>query len=239
MGTGLRIFHVPTNLLTAKSPYFVNLAKLNDGTSHPVVDLGVHHHPVSNPLAGPLSYPELDEFAMALFTRWLHNENALHGPHDFQSLHHYLSLYILARKFEVEQLQNQVMDLVRHYYRAESMTAPAFRLSYIYANTSGPNMMRTFLVATAAYRVLSKGHDKSSDVDEALKEGTVSDGMKDALRGGGDLAVDFVLKLVEISKNDMEDPRRGKDSDWHQHSEGPFGTTESAQADDPEPYEKR
>lgn len=31
----------------------------------------------------------------------------LHGPHDFHSLHHYLNLYMIARKLEIEGLQNQ------------------------------------------------------------------------------------------------------------------------------------
>ena len=184
----------------------------NNNAANTVIDLSAHHHSSPNPLSGPLSYPELDEFAVALFTRWLHNEHSLHGPQDFHSLHHYLGLYILARKLEIEQLQNQVMDLVRHYYHAESMTAPAFRVQYVYANTSGANMMRKFLVATAAYRVMSKGHSESHDEDENVKgTGMISESMKNTLRGGGDLAVDFVCKLIELSKDDMEDPRKGPD----------------------------
>lgn len=31
----------------------------------------------------------------------------LHGPHDFHSLGHYLNLYAIANKLEIEGLQNQ------------------------------------------------------------------------------------------------------------------------------------
>lgn len=159
---------------------------------------------------------------MALFTLWLHDEHALHGPHDFHGLNYYLCLYVLARKFEIEQLQNQVMDFVRHYYHVESMTAPPFRLEYVYANTSGRNKMREFLVATAAYRVLSKGHTEPEDT------GALNEEMENLLRGGGDFAVDFTKKLVEEAKDDMEDPRKGDDCNWHEHSDGSFGTRRCA-----------
>jgi hypothetical protein len=44
---------------------------------------------------------------MALFKHWLEHDHKLAGPHDFHSLQHYLSLYVLARKFEIEDLENQ------------------------------------------------------------------------------------------------------------------------------------
>lgn len=48
------------------------------------------------------------------------------------------------------------MDLVRHYYREQNMTAPSYRLEYIYAYTHGANHMRTFLVSTAAFRAMEE-----------------------------------------------------------------------------------
>lgn len=41
------------------------------------------------------------------FQHWLMSHGKLHGPHDFHSLQHYLALYVLARKLEIEGLQNQ------------------------------------------------------------------------------------------------------------------------------------
>ena len=170
---------------------------------------------------------------------WLHNEHRLHGPNDFHSLQHYLSLYVLARKFEIESLENQVVDFVRHYYRVEAMTAPPFRLEYVYSNTSGPNKMREFLVATAAFRVVSRGYaaDDNNLTGDAFLTSGINDSLKDVLRGGGDLAIDFIVKLVDLVHRDMEDPRGGDDCRWHVHSEGPFGTMKCAVWGGSEPYE--
>ena len=192
----------------------------------------------TNPLAGPFSFPEFDEYAVALLTRWLHDPNNLPGPHDFHSLNHYLCLYALAQRFGIERLKNQVMDLVRHYYHAERMTAPPFRLEYIYSSTSSPNPMREFLVTTAAYRVLSKGLPESENVGYTFKQTEpVSDSLHSVLRGGGDVAPDFVDKLVFLTKHDMDDPRKGNDCQWHEHTEGEFGTVKCRAWEGFEAYE--
>ena len=124
-----------------------------------------------------LTFREIDEFAFALFIRykcleeiakvkayfpltrllteasWIYGA-MLSGPSDFHTMQHYVCLYALAIKFRIERLQNEVMDGVRAYYRTSNMTSPPARLQYIYENTKEPNHMRTFLVNTAAYRVL-------------------------------------------------------------------------------------
>lgn len=224
------------------SPYFSNLATFNDDSSqhHPDLSSPYSRKSDPNPLTGPFSFPEFDEFAMALFTRWLHDEHCVHGPHDFHSLNHYLCLYALARRFGIESLQNQVMDTVRHYYHQEQMTAPPFRLDYIYANTSGPNKMKEFLVATAAYRVLAKGLPESYNVGYTFKQTEpISDSLEGVLRGGGDVAPDFVDQLILLARDDMEDPRTGDDCRWHEHTEGDFGTAKCATWGGPEAYESR
>lgn len=101
VGKDHKPFHVPTSLLKEKSPYFRD-AKTTE-----------------------TSFDDLDEFSMALFMHWLESDGKLYGPHDFHSLAHYLSLYVLAKKFRIEGLENQVMDLVRHYYRDQNMTSPS------------------------------------------------------------------------------------------------------------------
>ena len=228
-GTKLEPFYADTAILKTISPYFTNLAHFNDESSqhHPDLSSPYSKKADANPLAGPFSFPEFDEFAVALFTKWLHDEKCLHGPHDFHSLNHYLCLYALGRRFGIESLQNQVMDAVRHYYSQEQMTAPPFRLDYIYANTSGPNKMKDFLVATAAYRVLSKGLPESDSVGYTFKQTEpVSDSLKGVLRGGGDVAPDFVDKLILLARNDMEDPRKGDDCKWEK-VENPSESTEA------------
>jgi len=106
------------------------------------------------------------------------------------------------------------MDLCRAYYRHQSMTAPAYRIEYIYTYTSTPNHMRNFLITTAAYRCICEA-PASPDV-------FMSDSMKGLIAQGGDVAVDFAQSLIKLSKNGIIDVRRGADCTFHEHSDGKF-----------------
>ncbi|KAI9716961.1 MAG: hypothetical protein M1828_007475 [Chrysothrix sp. TS-e1954] len=192
-----KAFYIRTDLLISKSPYFASLQNPAGGKSTSSSSISSLPSIASSRLGGPFFYPDLDEFAFALFVSWIHRR-PLHGPTDFHSTNHYLCLYVLARRFQIEELQNTVMDCFREYYHEERMTAPAFRLQYIYGNTEGPCFMRQFLVYTAAYRA------SADDADAGL-----SDSIKGVLRGGGDLATDFAGALIAIGKDDRLDVRKG------------------------------
>lgn len=88
-------------------------------------------------------------------------------------MQHYLCLYVLAERFRIERLKNEVLDLVKAYYRTANMTAPAARLEYIYHATEGPNLMRRFLVTTAAYRLICERDGKVSNVMRQVSQVTV------------------------------------------------------------------
>lgn len=157
-------------------------------------------------LSGPFVFPDLNEFAFALFERWICG-GELHGPHDFHSMHHYLGLYVLAGLFEIESLQNHAMDLIREYYKEDNMTAPPFRLEYIYQSTGGSCLMRDFLTSTAAYRCLA-------DAEHGV---VLSESLKGVLKKGGELPADFAQSLCTLFANEREDPRRGDPCRWHEH----------------------
>ncbi|KAK3117760.1 hypothetical protein LTR53_000570 [Teratosphaeriaceae sp. CCFEE 6253] len=123
---------VETSLLTDKSPFFKRLLA-----------------ETPEPLPEQTTFEDADETALAMFGAWMHGKQ-LHGPNDFHSTGHYLALYVLAGKFGCETLENEVMDLFRSYYHSADMTAPPYRLQYIYACTTSDNPMRAFLVASAA-----------------------------------------------------------------------------------------
>jgi hypothetical protein len=72
-------------------------------------------------------------------------------------MQHHICLHALAERFQIEKLKNSVTDLVRFYYRAANMTAPPYRLEYVYRQTPDPNRMRRFLVSTVAYRLICEG----------------------------------------------------------------------------------
>ncbi|PNS20356.1 hypothetical protein CAC42_5806 [Sphaceloma murrayae] len=147
----------------------------------------------TSPSPGRLTFEDLDEYGFALFQ-------------------HYLSLYVLAHRFGVESLQNEVMDLCRAYYRHQSMTAPAYRIEYIYTYTSSPNHMRNFLTTTAAYRLLCEA--------PAAPGVYMTDSMKTLLAKQGDLGVDFAESLIKLSKNGLVDVRKGDPCVFHVHSDG-------------------
>lgn len=188
-GQSNKAFTVHTDLLCQRSPYF---RRLLSSSTH-------KHVPATT-----LTYPDLDEFAFALFVRWLYGA-MLTGPSDFHTMQHYICLYVLASTFEIERLKNSVMDLVRYYYRSSNMTAPPYRLEYVYERTKGPNKMRAFLVSTATYRMLC--------------EGAVSEAMKGVVGRGGDLVADLCECLVKMNGDGLVDARRGGDCAWHEHNE--------------------
>ena len=87
------------------------------------------------------------------------------------------------------------------------MTAPAYRLEYIYTLTATPNVMRDFLVSTAAFRCLC---------GEAPAPGQyLSDSVLALFRRGGDLAADLGSALVRNARDGLVDARRGSDEVWH------------------------
>lgn len=97
VGKNKKPFHAHTAALIERSPYFKKLLAEDSG------------HAGKAPSMEQTSFEDIDEFAMGLFMHWLNDHGHLNGPHDFHSLAHYLSLYVLAQKFESESLENQGM----------------------------------------------------------------------------------------------------------------------------------
>jgi hypothetical protein len=113
--------------------------------------------------------------------------------------------------------------LIRLYYREKNMTAPTFRIEYIYTFSQLPNHMRNFLTETAAFRALCG--------EPAAKGVYLSDSMKTLIKKGGDFPTDFAHSLVKLTKEDFPDPRKSNKCDWHEHSDG-----KHCPKDDVEPY---
>lgn len=156
--------------------------------------------PLTTPSPRQPPATENDPAALALFQHW-QTGRKLSGPHDFHSSQHYLRLYVMATKSQCEPLQNEVMDLWRGHYKHENLTAPAYRMEYIYKYTKGPNPMRRFLVASAAYRALSEQQTGS--------DARLSDSMRALMLAQPDIATDFAEALIALHKSDLADPRKG------------------------------
>ena len=90
--------------------------------------------------------------------------------------------------------------------------------------TKTPNLMRNFLVQTAAYRALCES--------PPAKGVYLSESIKGVVRKSADLAIDFPEALIKLSRNDVTDPRKGDTCTWHEHSDGKVCKAMST-----EPYE--
>ena len=93
------------------------------------------------------------------------------------------------------------MDMVRHYYASQDMTAPAFRIEYIYAYTHESNLMRSFLVSTAAYCALVEA---SKNTPEPLTAA-----LRELLTSNNEIALDFIDSMLFLEGNHLGDPRTG------------------------------
>lgn len=87
-GASRKPFVAHNHLLVEKVPYF---RKLLSSKSAPTRD--------------QLTFDDFDEYAAALFIRWLY-VGVLHGPTEFHSMHNYLCLYVLAFTWDIEALCN-------------------------------------------------------------------------------------------------------------------------------------
>jgi hypothetical protein len=99
--------------------------------------------------------------------------------------------------------------MIRHYYAAQDMTAPAFRIEYTYAYTHESNLMRSFLVSTAAYRSMVEA---SKGSQEPLATAT-----RELLAKNSEIALDFIDSMLSLQKNHLADPRTGSKCLWHVH----------------------
>jgi hypothetical protein len=211
VGESAKSFIVHADLLTSRSIYLRDLlatrTKAAAGEESAVSEDHSDDKASTTALRlddGELSFPTLDEFAFALFVRWLYGAS-LPGPTDLHTMQHYLGLYCLASTFRIERLSNECMDLVRHYYRTANITAPPYRLDFVYENTRGPCAMRRFLIDTAAYRV--------------LVEGRLSEVMRQMVRAGGDVSEDLLSEVLRYHVEGLVDVRQGPDCAWHDHKE--------------------
>jgi len=60
------------------------------------------------PVPEQTTFETESEFAVALFAKYVAGGvHALHGPTDFHSTQNYLELYVLARKWGGEELENR------------------------------------------------------------------------------------------------------------------------------------
>ncbi|KAK6434057.1 hypothetical protein LTR95_009760 [Oleoguttula sp. CCFEE 5521] len=135
VGTSRKRYDIPTQTLKAASPFFAQLLPSHNKSE-------------------PIYFADVEEFTFKVWVKYLYTGELGNltgaGAEDFHALTHYLGVYCLSKRWMMEELGNEIMDLIRGYYAQHSLTAAPYRLEYVYKNTDTINPMRTFLVSTAA-----------------------------------------------------------------------------------------
>ena len=161
--------------------------------------------------------PDEDDHPFEILVGWLYS-GAIQRPTEEKDIGPLLELYLLADKFEIEKLANDVVDLIRDFYHSTSTYPGLRRVQFIYSNTDEDNQMREMMVSSIA-RFLALG-DK------------IPNHWAKALRKNGQLAVDIIRAIQEwhLESRSIPDARdasldRGRTVQGFSAVEGDRGTS--------------
>jgi hypothetical protein len=124
--------------------------------------------------------PDEEDAPFKTFVGWLYSYS-LPVPREESDLGLQFDLYLMAEKFEIPRLVQDILANVREWYKYSDTYPGLRRVQYVYANTEEGSPMRHMLVhAVARLMVLEKGIPKHWDK---------------ALRKNGQLAVDIITAI--------------------------------------------
>ncbi|OQO04370.1 hypothetical protein B0A48_10981 [Cryoendolithus antarcticus] len=133
IGSSRKKYNILTQSLKAASPFFAQLLATHDKSE-------------------PVHFADIEEFTFKVWLKYLYTGELGNlsgaGAEDFHALTHYMGVYCLSKRWMMEELGNEIMDLIRGYYAQHALTAAPYRLD-----------MRA---------VLAKGGDLAVDFAEAL-----------------------------------------------------------------------
>ena len=163
-----------------------------------------------------LYLPEDNIESFELFVTWLYGTH-LKKICSNDELPAYVGLTVLADKICLEYLHNQATDHVLRFYRSHPESIDHQYLRDIYLDTSSSKKSGAVPVAFAAWRIFASGKTELTGDYRGL------------IREGGDLALDFMDKLLlyyPVSQLDSEDaeeldPRRLSNCSLHKHHSTP------------------
>lgn len=138
--------------------------------------------------------PEDDDLPFELLVGWLYSR-AIKPPQQEKDIGPLLDLYLLADKFEMQKLADDVVNTVREFYHSTETYPGLRRVQYIYANTDDDNVMREMMVGSIA-RFFALG-DK------------IPNHWAKALQRNGQLALDIIRSIQEwhLEARAVPDPR--------------------------------
>ncbi|KAH7117644.1 hypothetical protein B0J11DRAFT_89104 [Dendryphion nanum] len=125
---------------------------------------------------------EEEDLPFKTFVGWLYS-SSLPVPREESDLGVQFDLYLMAEKFQIPALIQDILQVVREWYKYSDSYPGLRRVQYIYANTEDGSPMRHMLVhSVARLMVLEKGIP--AHWDKALKK-------------NGQLAVDLIRAIQE------------------------------------------
>ena len=153
----------------------------------------------SEPRSGNKSYglpDEDDDKPFEMLVGWLYSKS-IRAPKEEQDVAPLLDLYLLADKFEMQKLQEDVVEVVRMFYQSTSTYPGLRRVQYIYGNTDEDNVMREMMVSAVARQLATS--DK------------IPLHWAKALKRDGQLAVDIIraVQRWHIDEKSVPDSREG------------------------------
>lgn len=131
--------------------------------------------------------PDEEDATFKTFVGWLY-ATSLPVPREEADLGVLFDLYLLAEKLQIPALVQDVLQVVREWYKFSDTYPGLRRVQYVYANTEEGSPMRHMLVhSVARLMVLEKGIPQHWDK---------------ALRKNGQLAVDIIRAIQEWRLNE-------------------------------------
>src|SRR5271170_1788690 len=139
---------------------------------------------------------EDDDRPFEMLVVWLYSR-FIRPPTSEEDIGTLLDLYLLADKFEMERLQEDVVDIVREWYHGSSTYPGLRRVQYIYGNTNQDNPMREMMVSSVARQLTTSDKIPMHWVN--------------ALQRNGQLAVDIIRAIQQwhIEERSIPDAREG------------------------------
>lgn len=136
--------------------------------------------------------PDEEDATFKTFVGWLYS-NSLPVPREEADLTVAYDLYLLSEKLEIPRLSQDVLQVVREWYKFSDTYPGLRRVQYIYANTEEGSPMRVMLVHAVA-RMLVLGDSGKGD---GVRLGGIPKHWDKALRKNGQLAVDIIRAVQE------------------------------------------
>lgn len=167
--------------------------------------------------------PDVDKKTFALFEHWLRNGtldklNDEDEEEAKETMLEYLELYFKATEFEIQDLENHIMDRFRERHKCEQGYFPCFLIRKIYDNTQEGAPLRRYIVDSFLFKSCGwVSSDLNIDDDLPFEFNRHSE------KGNTDFLLDCykaALALIDEKVGDADCHGRKPGCEYHKHRDG-------------------